>query len=244
MSRGLPRPRVVTFDFDGTLLDTAGFVPQVITQVCRAAADLLRLDVALVRAANAEEWAAFWPTAEPAWAAGSLTGRDMIEEVWRRSLRRCGCQDGDILRSVIEVQSALNTTSAWLFPEAQGVVASLRDAGIGIALVTNGAADTQRGWLDALGINDWFDLIVVSAEVGAVKPDSAIFGRVLDSSAVSSAEVWHVGDNLRTDVAGAAGAGMAAVWVNRRGELCDQGPVPDAEISALDGLLKLLQDTE
>ena len=45
------------------------------------------------------------------------------------------------------------------------------------------------------------------------KPDPAIYGPVLDLLAVPRERVLAVGDALRTDIAGAAAAGIASAWV-------------------------------
>ena len=45
------------------------------------------------------------------------------------------------------------------------------------------------------------------------KPDPAVYGPVLDLLAVPRGRVLAVGDALRTDIAGAAAAGIASAWV-------------------------------
>ena len=45
------------------------------------------------------------------------------------------------------------------------------------------------------------------------KPDPAIYGPVLQDLGLSKDRVLAVGDSLRTDIAGAAAAGLAACWV-------------------------------
>jgi FMN phosphatase YigB (HAD superfamily) len=53
--------------------------------------------------------------------------------------------------------------------------------------------------------------------------------------------VWHVGDSLESDVAGAKGAGLRSVWLNRRGLVLPEGaPRPDHEIGSLQELVELL----
>ena len=45
------------------------------------------------------------------------------------------------------------------------------------------------------------------------KPDPAIYGPTLDCLGVPRGHVLAVGDALRTDIAGAAAAGIASAWV-------------------------------
>ncbi len=79
----------------------------------------------------------------------------------------------------------------------------------------------------------WFRTVVISGEVGLRKPDSAIFALALRRLGEREG-VWHVGDNLATDVAGAKAAGLTGVWLNRTGALREKGdPEPDVEIRSL-----------
>ncbi len=59
------------------------------------------------------------------------------------------------------------------------------------------------------------DVAVFSPEVGARKPDAAIFRHALGRLGVSPERALMVGDRLREDVGGAAALGMAtcqALW--------------------------------
>ena len=58
---------------------------------------------------------------------------------------------------------------------------------------------------------------MTSAEVGAAKPDRAIFERALDVARAEPGEAVHVGDSLENDVAGARAAGIRPVLVARDG---------------------------
>jgi putative hydrolase of the HAD superfamily len=76
--------------------------------------------------------------------------------------------------------------------------------------LSNGNADLER-----IGLAGYFERHVTARLVGASKPDPRAFGHVLGLCGVASARVIHVGDDPDADVAGARGAGMAAVWINR-----------------------------
>ncbi len=80
-----------------------------------------------------------------------------------------------------------------------------------------------------LKIEHWFDAIVISGETRVAKPDRAAFRLALDALALEPAEVWHIGDSLTKDVAGAKGAGLTAVWLNRNG-VARHGSDPEADL--------------
>lgn len=94
------------------------------------------------------------------------------------------------------------------------VIPALRDlsARFQLVSVTNGNSDVARTPLRGL-----FDLSLTAADVGAQKPDPALFNRSLDWAGVGVAEALHLGDDPRLDVVAARSIGMTAVWVNRAG---------------------------
>ncbi len=73
------------------------------------------------------------------------------------------------------------------------------------------------------------------------KPDRAIFNLALERVGATAQEAMHVGGSLSSDVAGALGAGLTAVWLNRSGESRDKiQPEPHYEINSLAELPGLL----
>lgn len=110
-----------------------------------------------------------------------------------------------------------------------------------LALITNGAAREQRLKIERHGLDRWFDVILVSREVGVRKPHPAIFQQALATLAVAPERAVHIGDSLEHDVAGARSAGMLAVWLNREGAGRDpSSPAPAAVLPGLDELPRLL----
>ena len=78
-----------------------------------------------------------------------------------------------------------------------------------------------------------FTAVVTSEEVGAYKPDRAMFTRALTELGLRADEVLHVGDSWRADMAGAHAAGISAAWINPSGRP-RPGPTPIRyEISSL-----------
>jgi putative hydrolase of the HAD superfamily len=58
---------------------------------------------------------------------------------------------------------------------------------------------------------------VAARHVGALKPDPAIFHKVIEGTDLQAADVVYVGDDPHLDVEGARGAGMHAIWIDRQG---------------------------
>lgn len=126
------------------------------------------------------------------------------------------------------------------FPRAREVLGALRDSGLGLGLITNGAAVWQQRKIDSLGIAKYFGVTLISEAEGVRKPDPEIFRRAVDTLGVSAEEAVMVGDNPEADVHGAKSFGMKAVW--KRDDYWDPPQIVDAVIDNLDELPQVLQE--
>lgn len=69
--------------------------------------------------------------------------------------------------------------------------------------------------LDAMGITDYFNLVVTSVEHGIRKPDARIFQDTLKQLSVSADKVVYVGDNMQDDYEGATKAGLRCILIDQ-----------------------------
>jgi YjjG family noncanonical pyrimidine nucleotidase len=112
-----------------------------------------------------------------------------------------------------------------------------------MALVTNGLSDVQRARIERLGLNGFFDAVVISSEVGVTKPRPEIFDVVFDAlGRPERATAVMIGDSLTSDIRGGATYGIATCWYNRHGATA--GPDDDVthEITDLAAILDLAAD--
>jgi putative hydrolase of the HAD superfamily len=126
-----------------------------------------------------------------------------------------------------------------LFDDVLPALETLR-ANHRLALISNGLGRDQRLKIDRLGLGDYFEVLVISEEIGVTKPEPAIFAHTLKELGLPAKAAVHAGDNPHHDVAGARGHGMRSVWVNRAGGRFDGPGDADAEVSDLGGLVTLL----
>ena len=82
-----------------------------------------------------------------------------------------------------------------------------------MGIVSNGGSEMQRSKISALGIQSFFQAIIISSEVGLRKPDPAIFDMALEQLACAADQAWFVGDHPDNDVRGAAAGGLRAFWL-------------------------------
>jgi putative hydrolase of the HAD superfamily len=121
------------------------------------------------------------------------------------------------------------------YPEVPAALGALRARGHPLAVVSNWDV-SLHDVLDATGLRPFFGAVVVSAEVGAAKPDPEPFRRALAALGAPAAGALHAGDRVDEDVAGARAAGVTPVLVDRAGGAASDGA---AVVSSLDGLLGL-----
>ncbi|NHX37103.1 MULTISPECIES: HAD family hydrolase [Halolamina] len=108
---------------------------------------------------------------------------------------------------------------------ARDALDALEGADTALGVLTNGVTAVQRRKLEAAGLFDRFDAYLPSYEVGAHKPDPAIFDAARDR--LDAEEYVYVGDSLEHDARPAREAGFLAVHV-------DSGAEPG--VVAVDGL--------
>lgn len=91
-------------------------------------------------------------------------------------------------------------------PGARDCLMALRAAGHTLRVATNGFAAYQEPVLEALGLLEFFDLIITPDRTGSAKPVPEFL------LAAGGPPALHVGDSLIHDVYGARLAGFASLW--------------------------------
>lgn len=87
-----------------------------------------------------------------------------------------------------------------------------------LGIISNGPGGHQRDKMRSLGVTKWIpkENIIISGDIGVMKPDPAIFRVAQRQMNLSPEDSWYVGDAFDRDVEGAAGAGWHTIWINRR----------------------------
>lgn len=112
---------------------------------------------------------------------------------------------------------------------------------IRLGIITNGFSRLQRARLARSNMQQYFDVLVVSEEVGAAKPSPLIFRHALQQMALPDpAAVLMVGDTFESDIVGAAAAGMDTCWLNSAGKPNSHDLRPDYQVSSVQELKQLL----
>lgn len=98
------------------------------------------------------------------------------------------------------------------YPNLVPMLEELKSRNLRLGMITNGRGQFQLDNIKALGIETYFDRILISEWEGLKKPDPEIFKRALMQLNVSPHESIFVGDHPEYDVKGAQQVGMKSVW--------------------------------
>jgi len=110
-----------------------------------------------------------------------------------------------------------------------------------LGIITNGFTDLQQVRLERSGLHNHFDILVISEQVGAAKPDPQIFRHALQLMAQPDpAQVLMVGDNPQADIVGGQSMGFRTCYVQHPGKTLPTGITPDLSVSALSQLQQFL----
>jgi putative hydrolase of the HAD superfamily len=88
----------------------------------------------------------------------------------------------------------------------------LKTEGYLLGVITNGRGTFQSRTLQGLGVEGYFEVILISEIEGVRKPDAEIFDRALQKLGVTAEQSVFVGDHPIADILGAKSVGMKAVW--------------------------------
>ena len=101
----------------------------------------------------------------------------------------------------------------------------LASKGLKLGIVSNlGRAAADLSFAPA-EIGQFFEVIMVSWEVGFAKPSPVIYEQAVRKLALPPENILHVGDSQELDVTGARAAGLNAVLLRRVGQNCAPGQI-------------------
>jgi putative hydrolase of the HAD superfamily len=237
-------PRAILFDLDDTIL-SFGRRSLVFEELAeRTPALFAPLTPKIAAEAMEARFKAFWSDQErhKAWRPRLAEMRRMLVADAFEDLNRAGASGltRDQAHAFADAFHAYRETEAKLFPDALETIDTLKAAGVLLALVTNGQADTQRPKVERFDLARRFDHIQIEGEHGFGKPEERAYTHAMQAMRVEAHETWMVGDNLEWEVAAPQALGIFAIWHDHLGDgLPENSPIkPDRIIRSIAELLE------
>jgi len=155
------------------------------------------------RKINAEYWEKY--------AHQKVTKEALRVGRFRDTLSLWNIRDPKIIQQLADGYVAISPHQTHLFPGTIDTLTHLKNAGYPLHIITNGFKEVQLIKLQKSGLNDFFEDVLCSEEIGVNKPDPRVFYAALQRNKAKNNQSIMIGDDFKADVIGAEKAGMRAV---------------------------------
>jgi HAD superfamily hydrolase (TIGR01509 family) len=188
--------RACLIDVYDTIL-TSQFVPRMAAVVEPLGVDL-------------DDWLAEWDTMREDRDRGKMTVAGSFE----RTLRALGFEpDPGLIADLSRRDAEFSRSRVRLCDDTVPFLSWLRSRGIATALVSN-CADTTRALLEYLGLIPLVDAVVLSCEVGSMKPYPEMYVTALEELGVAAVDAVFI-DDQPTFCVGAQAVGVRPIQIAR-----------------------------
>lgn len=231
--------KAVWLDLDDTLWDFT-------TNSCKSLRDLYEIEHLCRWFSSCEEWIdrylecnhSLWPL----YNKGEITKEFLKVERFRRILVDVGYEsDAEEYAKRLDVMYLdILGRKTLLVDGARELLDYLKKQGYKICLISNGFYEVQYNKMRSSQIDGYFDIVVLSDDLGINKPDRRIFDYARDKAGVEPGQCVIIGDNTDTDIYGAINAGWNAIYFNRNGMKEYQAPYKSIEVWTLSEVEKIL----
>jgi len=138
-----------------------------------------------------------------------------LEAVFSRILKREGLNNSFLAESCCKLFRLLSRERFQLFSDSLPVLTEIKNNGLLLAI----ASDAQKVFClmegQMLGINQFFDHIVMSTQFGFRKPDSRLFTIACSLLGIPPDKAVYIGDHPEKDVKGPKEIGMQTILLDR-----------------------------
>jgi HAD superfamily hydrolase (TIGR01509 family) len=155
-----------------------------------------------------------------------------VDDAVRRFVTERGASDVETyVKAFRRIAVSMVDTFVVPDPYAKHVLQELAAEGIPLAVLSNGWNPLQHAKARRAGFEG---NVLASAQLGVQKPRREAFEALSRELGLEPERCFYVGDDPKTDVAGAIGAGMQAVWLDIQQRTYPAGlPAPTHTVRAL-----------
>jgi putative hydrolase of the HAD superfamily len=225
----MDRIKAIGFDLFNTLLTVNGqAVDEAVSRLIRS---LLGSSFALEEGSFRQ---AYRETALQFMEGARLNGRETHNRFWiSAALKRHGYvvdPDDPRIAAAVDAYFSAFPSRCQLIPGTLKILRILRGH-YRLGLLSNFIhPPAARGIIDWLGLTPFFEVVLISGELGYRKPHPMVFRQLIERFGVRKDQVLYIGDDPEPDIIGAEQAGVKPVWFTyvRDNEI----PIPPALASS------------
>lgn len=185
---------------------------------------------ALYNRRNLELWAEY--------ANGQVTKEELNRQRYLYPLESVGAGDADLARAYEKDALATIPTKSKLMPHAREILEYLSPK-YNLYILSNGFQELQFHKMQSSNIDRYFKKVVLSDDIGVLKPWPEIFHFALSVTQSELRESLMIGDSWENDITGAAKVGMHQVFYNPS-RYTELSFTPTYQIADLKELMDLL----
>lgn len=209
-----PETRAVLFDLDGTLMDHDGARDAALLSMVGSGREL----TAEQEHRYLQAWRCNSELLYESYLAGEITfEQQRLQRILRFSeVAGIHVEDDDEAWALFHDYQQAYQRNWRAFEDVAATIAHLDEAGLSIAVVTNGPEEQQNAKVARLGLSRL--PVIASGALGFSKPDPRIFEIACQAVGQPANNCLMVGDNPAADVLGAQESGLEAVLLDRHGK--------------------------
>lgn len=169
---------------------------------------------------------------------GKVTKEELNRQRFYYPLQAVGLEDEALAKHFSEDFFAIIPTKSGLMPHAKEVLEYLAPH-YSMYILSNGFRELQSCKMRSAGIDGYFKKVILSEDLGLMKPRPEIFNFALSVTQSELRETLMIGDSWEADITGAHGVRMHQVFYNVSGRTTFPF-VPTYHIHSLKELMNLL----
>lgn len=169
---------------------------------------------------------------------GQVTKEELNRQRFLYPLQAVGAEDAALAKSFSDNFFAVIPTKSRLMPHAREVLEYLSPR-YNLYILSNGFQELQCHKMRSSGIDGFFRKVVLSDDIGVLKPWPEIFHFALSATQSELRDSLMIGDSWENDITGAKRVGMHQAYYNAAGKT-DLPFQPTYQLSDLKELMQIL----
>lgn len=228
----------ILFDLYGTLIDIE--TDESLDEIYRAIAHyLVYQGVYLHRGQVRERYYAIMRQQKD--ARGEEYPEIDVEAIWNELLLQQGIKSGYMrgqqAKVIAHIYRGISRKRLRLYPNVKEVLNELQ-ARYQLALVSDAQPCFALPEIRAVGLEGYFNPVIISSYYGFRKPDSRLFNKALDKMGISRSEAITVGNDMFRDIYGAQLLGIRTIFFDsNQGAKTHENVVPAYRVQQFEDIL-------